>query len=180
MQTDLKLRLWSILTALTIVATACSSAASPGASSSPSEPVAPTGTQSATPSLTGPSQTPAPAEVDAARDAMDAYLAALVRGDYAAAYAMLAPEAQAAHSLADFTNDSSAFFQSVGGRYTITVWPSDVGPITSWLPPTGVSIDLAHAVLIEVDYPALAGNNAGWELYIVSPGADGLEILGVR
>lgn len=39
---------------------------------------------------------------------------------------------------------------------------------------------MAHALLIEVDYPALAGNNAGYSLYIVNPTATGLEIYDVR
>lgn len=127
-------------------------------------------------------QTPSPADTKAASDAVDHYTADLVSGDFASAYAMLAPEAQrASKSIADFTYERGAFFKSVAGHYTIRVAPTDVAPIASWLPATyGAPIDLGHAVLIEVDYPALAGNNAGYELYIVNPQAGGLELFNVR
>jgi hypothetical protein len=145
------------------------------ASASPSAAASPT----ALPSV--PAQTPSPADVSAARAAIDQYTAALVRGDYATAWAMLGPEAQTAVSLADYTAERSAFFTSVAGRYTVVTSPSGVAPITDWLAATnGASIDLAHAVLVEVDYPALAGNNAGYDLYIVNPGATGLQIYSVR
>jgi hypothetical protein len=175
-----KLALATSLAIVTTLASACSSTGSPGASTSTSQPAASTGAHSTSPSPTLPSQTPDPAEVSAAKDALDHYLRALVQADYQTAYEMLAPEAQAAQSITEFSYERNAFFKSVGGRYTITLSPSDVGPITSWLPPNAASVDLSHAVLIKVDYPALAGNNAGWELYIVSPGANGLEIFSVR
>lgn len=129
-----------------------------------------------------PAQTASPVEVSAARDAVDRYTAALVRGDYPAAWAMLGPEAQTHWgSLANYTYDRSAYFKSVAGRYTIQVWPTGVAPITTWLSVTyGATIDLRHAVLVEVAYPALVNNNAGYNLYIVNPGVTGLEIFDVR
>lgn len=113
---------------------------------------------------------------------MEQYTAALVRGDYATAYGMLSPETQGQwQSLADYVSERSAFFKTVAGRYVVQVWPSDVGPITNWLTDSNRAfIDLRHAVLVEADYPALALNNAGWELFIVSPGANGLQIFQVR
>jgi hypothetical protein len=127
-------------------------------------------------------KTPSPADAVAAKDAVEQYTAALVRGSYATAYGMLAPESQGHwQSLADFIYERSAFFKSVAGRYVIQVWPSDVLPIGSWLTDTNRSlIDLHHAVLVEVDYPAMAGNNAGLDIYIVSPAANGVEIFDVR
>ena len=60
------------------------------------------------------------------------------------------------------------------------VSPPDVAPLSNWLAkPWGASID-AHALLVEVDYPALAGNNAGYDVYIVNPTPTGLEIYDVR
>jgi hypothetical protein len=152
--------------------------ATPSPSPSPSAAI----TASPAPTSTPPAGTPSPADASAARDALDRYTAALVRGDYATAWAMLAPEVQAHRgSLAAFTAERSAFFRSVAGRYTIVVWPADVAPITDWLSATdGATIDLHHAVLVEVDYPALAGNNAGYDLYIVNPSATGLHIFDVR
>jgi photosystem II stability/assembly factor-like uncharacterized protein len=148
----------------------------------PSQSPSPPASATASPSPTMPIQTPSPAEVNAAKDAVDRYTAALIRGDDVAAWAMLAPEAQTPWgSLANYTYERSAYFKSVGGRYTIQVWPTDVAPITFWLTATyGASIDLRHAVLVKVDYPALAGNNASFDLYIVSPGANGLAIFSVR
>jgi hypothetical protein len=130
-----------------------------------------------------PAETATPAEVLAASEAIDRYTAALVRGDYPTAWAMLAPEAQTPWgSLATFTYERGAFFTSVAGRYTIDVWPADFAPITLWVTQTyGAAIDLRHAVLVKVDYPALAGNNAGFTVYIVSPRlSGGLEIFDVR
>lgn len=129
-----------------------------------------------------PAQTPSPADVTAAAGAVDRYTADLVRSDCAAAWAMLGQTAQEHYgSLASFTYERSAFFKSVAGRYTVTPQSTDAGPITDWLSGTyGASIDLRHAVLVEVSYPALAGNNAGLDLYIVNAGPNGLEIYDVR
>jgi hypothetical protein len=33
--------------------------------------------------------------------------------------------------------------------------------------------DLSRAYLIEVDYPALSGNNAGYEQFVIAPDASG-------
>jgi copper(I)-binding protein len=136
---------------------------------------------SAHPLSTMPGQTPSPADVAAAKDAVERYNAALVRGDYAAAYAMLAPQSQRGwHSLADYTSERSAYFHSVAGHYVVEAWPADTQPITTWLTDDNrASIDLSHAVLIKVDYPAIA-SPAGWDMFIVSPGPNGLEIFDVR
>lgn len=138
--------------------------------------------QSPSPPPTMTAQTASPAEVAAARQAVDSYTAALVRGDYATGWAMLAPEAQSGWaSFQDFIYERSAYFKSVAGRYTVQTWPSGVLPITDWLPATkGASIDLRHAVLVEVNYPALAMNNAGYSIYVVSAGPNGLLIYDVR
>lgn len=147
-------------------------------SSSPTESAA----ASASASTPAVGQTPSPADAAAARNLVDQYTTALVRGDYSAAYAMLAPESQQHwQSLADFTYERSAFFRSVGGRYTIQVWPTEILPLTSWLTDrNGPLINQRHAVLVEVDYLALAGNNAGLDIYIVSPVGNELEIFDVR
>jgi hypothetical protein len=131
-------------------------------------------------------QTPSPADALAAGKAVEQYTAALVRSDYATAYAMLAPESQTQwQSLSDYIYERSAYFKTVAGQYTVQAWPTDVGPITSWLTDSNRAfIDLHHAVLVKVSYPALAMKggvgNAGVEIFIVSPGASGLEIFDVR
>jgi hypothetical protein len=135
--------------------------------------------RSASPTM--PSETASPTEVTVAKDAVERYTAALVRGDLPTAWALLAPETQAHwSSLANFTYDRSAYFKSVAGRYSITVWPKGIDPITDFLGATdGASIDLRHAVLVWVDYPALALDNA-YSIYIVSPGTSGPELFDVR
>jgi len=168
---------------LPLVGTSPSPSAPIGPSSSPSASVTtpPSAPQSAT-GPTGPTGTPTTADLSAARSAIDHYTAALVQRDYATAWALLGPEDQVSvGTIAAWSAERRAFFQSVAGRYTIVVSPPGVAPITDWLAGTyGAPIDLAHAVLVEVDYPALAGNNAGYELFIVNPTADGPRIYNVR
>ncbi len=153
----------------------------------PTPPIEPSASASetASPSLSS-QETPSAEDTQAARDFLDRYLANLVAGRYADAYAMLAPSMASQGSLATFTRNQTEWFHANGGRYTITAWPKGVIPIADWIAPNAspydmTSIDLRHAVLLEVDYPALAGNNAGWEMYIVNRTASGsLEIYQVR
>ncbi len=162
--------------------------ANPGGNVSPSQPVTSSPTPAGSPAVApSPSPTitaegPSAADVAAAGDAVDRYTADLVRGDDAAAWAMLGPEEQAAQgSLASFGAERSAFFKSVAGRYVVKTQPTDAGSISDWVAGAhGAPIDLHQAVLVEVDYPALAGNNAGYDLYIVNPGPSGPEIYSVR
>ena len=130
----------------------------------------------------GPAATSTAADVAAAAAAVDAYTRLLVQGDWSSAYAALAPASRAQWgSLANFKYERSAYFKSVAGRYTVVPAPIDMGSIADWLPGTyGTAIDASHAVLVEVDYPALAGNNAGYGLYLVAPGSAGLLIFDVR
>ena len=154
-----------------------------GASPSASASAAPTPAISA-PATTTPTASPllSASPAGAAAAIVDTYTNDLVKGDYAAAWALLAPDGPSRDlSFADWSSERSQFFKSVAGRYAITVSPSDVGPLANWLAsPWGSSIDLAHALVVEVAYPALAGNNAGYSVYIVNPTAAGLQIYDVR
>ena len=156
----------------------------------PSQPAvgaSPSATASAGPTLS-PAASPAasPAGSSSASSAasaiVDAYTSDLVKSDYAAAWALLASDGPTrTQTLAAWSAERGQFFKSVAGRYTIVVSPTDVAPLASWLAsPWSSSIDLAHALLVEVDYPALGGNNAGYNLYIVNPTAAGLQIYDVR
>jgi hypothetical protein len=156
--------------------------ASPSAGTSPvptSSPSTPTSSPASSPS-DRPSSSASAASAAAA--IVDTYTNDLVKGDYAAAWALLAPDGPSRSvSFTDWSSERSQFFKSVAGRYTITVSPSDVGPLANWLAnPWSSSIDLAHALVVEVAYPALAGNNAGYGVYIVNPTATGLQIYDVR
>jgi hypothetical protein len=53
--------------------------------------------------------------------------------------------------------------------------------IDDWLPASQEpNLDRAHAVLVQVDYPALSGNNAGYEIYVVGPVGSSWYIWPVR
>jgi len=41
-------------------------------------------------------------------------------------------------------------------------------------------VDKAKAVLVQVNWAALAKNNAGWEMWVVNPTATGWELYEVR
>jgi hypothetical protein len=137
-------------------------------------------------SLTAPSSQPSPTgpiSFNSAAAVVDQYENDLVRTDYADAWQLLAPDspARAGQSIAAWSQERQQFFQSAGDQYTVRAPQADTAPLADWLAaPWDASIDRAQAVLIEVDYPALAGNNAGWELYIVNPTPTGLEIYDVR
>lgn len=164
----------------------------PGVGASPSAPVAtpttspsalppavPSPVPSSTPSTA--SGSPSAAEVAAAKAFVETYTANLKSGDTAAAWAMLAPEEQAkTNDEAGFASERRAYFQGVDG-YTVTANPTDVQPIQDWLTGTnGATIDLAHAVLVEVRYSGPSAP-ADWDLYIVARRAGGgLEIFSVR
>lgn len=139
-------------------------------------------TASTAPEPTPTAGTPTAADLAAARSAVDTYTADLVHGDYAAAWAMLgAEDPLRQQTLAQYSSTEKENFKDLKGEYTITVSPPGVAPITAWT--SGLSaapIDLAHAVLVEVDYTVLAGNNAGWDLFIVNPTPTGLKIYDVR
>jgi hypothetical protein len=168
----------------------------PGVGASPSAPIAtpgasPSAIPSALPSAapsgsvepSGASGSPTAAEIAAARDDVDTYTSDLKNGNTAAAWAMLAPEEQAKFdSESAWASERAAFFQGVRSS-TVTVNPTDVEPIGSWLTGTnGAAIDLAHAVLVEVRYDlGGAPSPADWDLYIVAPrSSGGLEIFSVR
>lgn len=157
-------------TPTTAVATVATASESP----SPAE-------ASGSPIASAADQTPSATDIAAAKILVDTYIAHLVAGNFQTAYEMLSPDSQAAwQSLADFTYDRKAYFDSVAGRYVIKVSPGDIGSITFWLTDRNRDlVDLAHAVLVEVDYPNIP-TNSGYEVFIVSPGKNGLEIFAVR
>ncbi|MGH2464073.1 MAG: hypothetical protein ACRDGI_01285 [Candidatus Limnocylindrales bacterium] len=126
--------------------------------------------------------TPTAADLAAARTAINTYIADLVHGDYAAAWAMLGPEDPLrTMTLAEYSSVEKENFKDLKGEYTITVSPPGIAPMSAWTSGLGAApIDPVHAVLVEVDYTVLAGNNAGWDLFIVNPTPTGLKIYGVR
>ena len=71
-----------------------------------------------------------------------------------------------------YAAERDAYFTSVAGRYTMGAPNHDVPDWTTYAPLID-GADLARAYLIEVDYPALSGNNAGYEQFVVAPDASG-------
>lgn len=155
--------------------------ASPSASPSPSA----TANASATPS---PSPTPPPLVIGRAQPG-DAALAAslvkryedaLIQARWRTASDLIAPDQRALGSYSAFVSERSAYFKSVKGRYTTTP-THDAATIIRWVVPGNypaapiwpATPDYNRAFLIEVDYPALAGNNAGWEMLLAAPDASG-------
>jgi hypothetical protein len=130
-----------------------------------------------------PPLSPSPSAIAAAKGAVQAYTRLLVNGDWAAAFASLAPASRTQWaSLETFTEERSAYFKSVHGKFTVIApAPKYSGSIMDWQSAMfGATLDVTQAVLVEVDYPALALNNAGYDLFIVQPGEAGLEIFEVR
>jgi hypothetical protein len=138
---------------------------SPLASPRPSEAAA-TATPTARPSASTVSD---PARATAL---LDSYEAALVAGKWHTAFDMLAPASLTrGMGEAAFAAERAPYFESVGGRYTIGA-PKHDADWTQYAPLIE-GADTSRAYLLEVDYPALSGNNAGFELYVVAPDSTG-------
>ena len=164
---------------LAVVATE-SPSAPPSADQSPSPSALPTPTTSPSPSpLVLVSPTPGiAAEQAAAR--LTAYEQALAAHDYQAAWAMLAPSwrGTAATSYADYASERAAYEGSTRGEFTLGTPSNKQADIEIWLAPTVTAgVDVSRAWVIEVDYPRLAGNNAGYEIYILQPDAGGTWLI---
>ena len=140
-------------------------------SPAPSQPVA-------TPEPSGPISSPVPSpsvtltDAQTATQLVERYEAALVAGQWQTAFDLLLPTS-ATHDagFASFQDERAAFFASVKGRYTLTE-PTRVTSFKGFPPLVG-GADRERAWLIEVDYPELAGNNAGFEQFVVLPDATG-------
>ena len=107
-----------------------------------------------------------------ATDVVNRYEAFLVAGRWRDAFDLLGRSSPTYEAgLAEFSSERAAYFQSVDGKYTV----AEPTTVTDWASygETVAGADTARAVLIEVDYPALAGNNAGYEQFVVAPDAEG-------
>jgi hypothetical protein len=150
---------------------------SPTATPSPAPTASPTATPTATSS--GPSASPSPSpsgsppsDAGQARNLVRAYETALIAGDWRTAFDLLGPASPKHEAgFAAFASERAAFYVSVAGRYTIgsTTVVRDPAPYE----PVTKGADLSRAFLIEVDYPALTGNNAGYDQFVVAPDATG-------
>lgn len=145
----------------TVPVTAPSASPTPAASSvSPSSPSA------------GPTPTAPVSDSAAATDIVNRYETALVAGHWQTAFDLLATTSLTHETgLKAFTSERAAYFHSVDGRYVVG------GPtrVIDWATyaPIVTGADQSLAWLIEVDYPALSGNNAGFEQFVVAPDPTG-------
>ena len=79
----------------------------------------------------------------------------------------------------------SGWIKSAGPKYTAVANPQKILSLADWLssmtwPKATPTIDMAHAVLVEVDWTKLAGNNAGLEVWVVNPIPGGWKLFEVR
>jgi hypothetical protein len=104
------------------------------------------------------------------------YERALVDGRWQEAWDLLAPVDQA-HRLtfADYVSERHAYFESVAGRYTLSAPTDDASALAAWTSDAASvrGAVLARAFVVQADYPAMAGNNAGYEVLLVAPDESG-------
>ena len=119
-----------------------------------------------------PSPSVTPSARKGASGLVDRYEAALVAGRWSAAFDLLGPASLTREAgLESFASERAAFFHSVDGRYTI----GDPARVRDWsgYEPLVEGAVRSRAWLIEVDYPALSNNNAGYEQFVVAPDSSG-------
>jgi hypothetical protein len=183
-----------IALAAALLVAACTPATAsptPGPTATPTATAAPTATATPAPTPTPvptaiPTPTPFPTGTVGALAFVHAYEDALVAGQYPKAWAMLGPEWQAAWpSESAYATDRAVWITAAGPKYTTAANPPTIMSLADWLsamtwPGATPTIDKTHAVLVEVDWTKLAGNNAGWEVWVVNPIPGGWELFEVR
>ena len=140
----------------------------------------PTLVPTSTPVLT---PTPYPTGIPGALAFMKVFLDHETASEFAPAWTMLGPGMQTlAGSLSAFTGTVTDMLPNMKKGYTLTPNPSGYMSLADWI--SGLSfakaIDTKNAVLILVEWTALKGNNAGWEMWVVNPIAAGWELYQVR
>ena len=125
-----------------------------------------------TPSSPAPSPSVSPNDRLTATDLVDRYETALVAGKWQTAFDLLAPTSLTREAGLDaFAAERAQYFVSVDGQWVI----GSISNATDWESwgPTVAGAERSRAYLVEVDYPALSGNNAGYEQFVVAPDAGG-------
>jgi hypothetical protein len=114
-----------------------------------------------------------PSDAARATALLERYEAALVAGKWQTAFDTLAPASPTRDvGIAAYAAERAAYYVSVAGRYTIGAPTQQVPDWTTYTPLIH-GADLSRAYLIEVDYPAMSGNNAGYEQFVVAPDSTG-------
>jgi hypothetical protein len=135
-------------------------------------PSAPSGSAAATPPS---SQAGSDGDLAAATSVMTAYLTHVSKGEYDRAWSLLAPATQLAQgSFTGFAADRAAYMKSAGGIYRLGPATHDRRLLAQWVNAGDpASPPLARAFLAQVDYPRLANNPAGFEIFVAAPGPAG-------
>ena len=143
------------------------------ATATPAPTATPVATPSQAPQTPAPTASVTPTDQAIASALLDRYEAALVAGDWQTAFDMLAPASPTrGMGVAAYGAERGPYFESVAGRYAIGAPTRQVPDWTTYAPLID-GADVARAYLIEVDYPALSGNNAGFEQFVVAPDPSG-------
>jgi hypothetical protein len=185
--------------AVAMLAAGCSMAAaspSPESTATPAPAVVPTPTPTPTPEPTPiPTPTPVPTPAPVATPTpfptgapgalafVHVYEDALIAGDYAKAWSMIGANGKLGWGSIDgYELERQPYMKSAGKAYTAAANPSGTMSLAQWLngTPFAASIDTAHAVLVQVNWTALAKNNAGWEMWVANPIKSGWELYQVR
>ena len=126
-----------------------------------------------TPSPATPSAAPSlPSDLERTTTLVASYEANLVAGRWQAAFDMLAPTSPTHEAgFEAYAAERSPYYESVAGRYELGA-PTRITDGATY-GPLIAGAELARAYLVEVDYPALSGNNAGFEQFVVAPDASG-------
>jgi hypothetical protein len=163
---------------------------------------APTDTPAATPTPTAavtatpaPTDAPTPTPVVTAAPAaclsgpgcalgvMQTYIGYQTKSNFVAAWAMLSAWQQSVFgSEASFATTQKAFLPTMKKGASLTANPKGYMSLADWIAgqPYESSIHKATAQLVLVEWVALQGNNAGWEMWVVNPIAGGWELYQVR
>jgi hypothetical protein len=119
-----------------------------------------------------PTSSPVPSDHEVASDLVDRYEAALVAARWQDAFDLLAPTSLTYEmGFEAFASERAPYFVSVGDRYVLGT-PTRVTDWTTYGPAVA-GADRARGYLVEVDYPALSNNNAGYEQFVVAPDSGG-------
>jgi hypothetical protein len=194
-----------LLLAILVLLAACgSSAATPAPTAAPTAAPTIVATAAATPT-TAPTGTPTPAPTPTATAVptappapgatacsagntcalafMQAYIGYQLKSNFPAAWAMLSTYQQSVFgSEASFAATQKAFLPTMKKGAALTANPKGYMSLADWIAgqPYAGLIDKTKAVLVLVEWVALSGNNAGWEMWVVNPVGGSWELYQVR
>lgn len=174
-------------TVLALLLAGCATLPSPSLSATASGIAVPLLSPTATPSGSAtlvplPIGSASPGDAATAAKLVKEYENRLIGGDWRGAWALLAPEAQIRwRAFDDFKVDRTAYFKEAGDQYAAKDPVHDAAQIRQWVVPENypaapiypATAVYDHAFLVEVDYPKLATNNAGWDVLLIAPDGSG-------